>query len=284
MLSSHRSDEPKKSSLFSFFSKRNASFDYKQFEKALKEGHIEFLQESRYEHEKEKIFIRIKDSGSNLVSFREVMSECIAANFDGIIEADAYRRSHLDYLKLGFVPLERLISAHGLYGESIATELLACTNLTDLQKKSRSFIEGMKEILRTELNTPEEKDISIEDVFKNRDVLIKHYNKKVSYITEYFIPFLVDSLKRNSGKICPDTSYMGSVIMILSPEGKARWCDAIKQNKEFVPFTDLSHLKLFLIDKEKISEFEQVVAQYRKSLETDKTINLEAKAFSLRPI
>ncbi len=261
----------------SFFAPAKGNFDREKYEKNIDMGRIKTQLDSKKNRIViDELFSNEKGCGFGAAAIRSQVKRSIEEKCAGNIELDACWSSHLFYLYMGMVPIDRLVSYvrlhYGCCGEDALKNLAKCTNETEFQILDEIYIKDLKRIMHNEFKIPEEKNISLQEIFSHRDDLIALLAKNASYIKDEFIPMLLRRLKRSCGEKYPDTSCLTSVWMTLAPEGKERWLDAIQKNNEFVPFKDLSHLKSYLTDKEEMAHFEKVVDEYRKSLSIVKPV------------
>lgn len=254
----------------SFFISPTGNFNRQNYEKNLRNGHLK-----TYSDLNKKciviaqLFSNERGCGFGAAAIRSQVQQSIAEKFDGNIQLKASWSSHLFYLYMGLIPIDRPVSYIGLkydYKARALKDLAKCTNETDLLKLTDRVIEYLKDIMHCEFKIPKEIDISLQDILNHRDDLIALEQKKAYYIKDVFIPWLLNVLKNNHGEKYPDTLESGPLWMMFAPEGKKRWLEAISKNNEFEPFRDLSHLKSYLADKDEIAHFEKVVDEYRKSL------------------
>lgn len=85
--------------------------------------------------------------------------------------------------------------------------------------------------------------ITNKDLLDNREFLLGLQNRKVSYISNVFIHRLLDIFENHLSKIeakssifpekYPQTTFLGPVKMVSSPQGKERWLEAVKKGTPF---------------------------------------------------
>jgi hypothetical protein len=97
------------------------------------------------------------------------------------------------------------------------------------------------------------KEITVDDIFKNRNDLINLSKKEFSYLKNKFISQLLECLESQVSAKYPNTSEFDSVTMILSNEGKKRWLETIelyatKGIFKFEPFRKFEQLRPFMTD------------------------------------
>ena len=98
----------------------------------------------------------------------------------------------------------------------------------------KKTINKLKSLYRYEKCIPEEKEVTDEDIWANRDFFKDLLSKKNSYLTCEFIPKLIRLFKNHANNPRPDTHVdFSGENMELSPEGTKEWKDAIEEHKKF---------------------------------------------------
>lgn len=259
-----------KKSHFNFFSSPKGNFDREKYRARLSQGQVT----SQTDEKLKCIYIKTlfshkQGSGFGTAAIRSMVEESIKLKYEGNLQLESAWQSYLFYLYMGMIPLESRIPYidhwFGYAGGDALEALNKCHDEADLLKVDADEIATMKRMLRLELDIPI-KSATLQDILKNRDLLLDLNKKTCSYIEAKFIPNLLKLLEKNYGNKYPNSTDFAAVQMKFSSEGKARWIDAIKNNKEFVPFKDLSHLRSFISNKEVQEHFDHVASEYQKSL------------------
>lgn len=185
--------------------------------------------------------------------------------YGGTVNLDAFYSSHLYYLYMGMIPIERDLDYISSYypdlDKKVLNKFAECKNVTDLQKMGKYEIKHLISMLSSE--TKRNKDeITTLMLIENQKFLLSLKNKKCSYLQTKFIPELLDVLERNIGEKYPDTSGFLGVSMTLSKEGKERWLKAIKDDTKFEAFKNFEHLRPYMT-KEQIEKLDKILIQNR---------------------
>ncbi len=183
----------------------------------------------------DSIQANIQGDGFGTAVMREAVKESLKKN-DGSVRVDASWSSHLFYLYMGMKPIESHINfVRHIYGRTAVRALDELDKGVELSHATKFHL---IDILQYEKG-----DQCCKNPLKERDFLLSLRDRPpLSYIENEFVPMLCQSLKNQRGKKYPDTSQIGSCIMILSEEGKERWQAAISGNTEFTPFKNFEHL------------------------------------------
>jgi hypothetical protein len=170
-----------------------------------------------------------------------------------IINAEAPTR--LFYLLMGMIPKEsetNYIDQWGSLAKMALNALIACEKENDIYNVKPFNVFTLQRLLAENKNIPEDL-ITNTMLFENKAFLLNLAHKKVSNIQNKFVPHLLKFLKEEG-----DDSE--TVTMFLSEEGKARWIEAIEQNKLFQPFDDLAHLRKYMTENQ-INELDKIISK-----------------------
>lgn len=228
------------------------AFDEENYKKALNAGFKLFHEDN----EKHHLYVdRIKSyaPGFGTAVMRYFAERSLEnKNLDGNLELDASWSSHLFYLYMGMIPVDRPINyvshQYGLMGSLALQKLTTCKNEKSLSQHKQLAI--VIDILSEETGL-EKSALTDKDVLEYRDYLLGLQGKTVSFLSVKFIPDILSALENNIGNKRPDTEWMGSVKMILSVEGKARWKDVIERKINFKQFKNFEQLLPYMSDAQK---------------------------------
>lgn len=196
--------------------------------------------------------------GFGTSKFREIVEKSIELGCPGKISTSItteYGTPHLFYLYMGMVPETQPCSYikyyFGAFSMDALDDLEQCSG--DIKKLSKDTQDDLKRILCKQLSVSRE-SITLDDIIKHKDLLLKLKERTIDYIGEIFIPVLLEVLKDNPQDKYPDTKILGCVNMVLSKKAFERWNYVIKNNLEFYPFKNLEHINLSSSQKKILDE------------------------------
>ncbi|HAT3863344.1 TPA: hypothetical protein JAN60_07570 [Legionella pneumophila] len=185
-------------------------------------------------------------------------------------ELDASYSSHLFHLYMGFSPkaqgdISYIRYWYGIRGEKAINKIRE-GHIDDLSERD---LQELTAIYEDANQINEGPTLEIEQIKSLKNELIALEQKKLPWIEYKFIPTLLDFLKNYSqDKSKNSGDYFGSVPMILSEAGLARWKEAIETGAPFKPFYDLSHLHtdMSLTLPEEHDETKSLILKYLTSI------------------
>lgn len=210
--------------------------------------------------------------GFGTASARKIVKISLENGGEGRYHATAVDSSHLFHLYMGLVPIDRKSSlvSHkwGLLGyfavknyNTIQDKLQKNVGLTIQELSDLKFLK----MILADLNGLNHDQITNVMVSESQKEIDEIKSQTFSYFTQDFIPRLLNILKRSATKKQPDTSELLTRDMYLSDEGLTRWKDAIAQQKPFVPFRKLEHLRPFM-DADQLTQLDEIMAIREKAL------------------
>jgi hypothetical protein len=175
---------------------------------------------------------------------------------NGNVKLQTAWSSMLFWLYMGMIPIDKKIlqiDKYGVVGKSLLRTLAKNNDVEALTPHNKKFL---KYILSKEKQLDKNK-ITDEDLITHRNFLLSLQEKSLDFIKDRFIPQLLTCLKDSNDKY-PDTSSFDSTDMEMSHAGKERWLNAIRQNNNFIPFTNFEHLTP-LMTEEQQNELQQIL-------------------------
>lgn len=186
--------------------------------------------------------------GYGTKAIRYLFQLSMSKGYGGEICLDACHSSHLFHLYMGMIPNQKpvgyIATHYGLDGLNAILDLQKCAHVNDLENIT-DIHPTLTHILYTEKNTFKQ-NVTISQLFAEKQFLIELLNKKTCYLTHVFIPKLLLALSENTERKYPDTSSLWSVRMTMSEQGKSRWTAVIQNETQFEPFRNLEHLRTFM--------------------------------------
>ncbi len=226
---------------------KDVIFNVMKYKELFSEGHYSFHEEKNEISLKQLYRSGTESNGFGTAVIRKLV--CISLMIGKPLTTEASYSSHFFYLKMGMIPSQREILyctvAYGAFALDAIRKLCECTDIKQIKNLSQNTKSDVSKILKREKSWSE-KEITDEDLFENLGLFSELTNKKVSYITESFIPDVLGLLGQLKGGEKPSTTWWGSLMMVMSPEGLQRWEKAIKNGFEFRLFRDYSHLRPYM--------------------------------------
>lgn len=209
--------------------------------------------------------IRSDKKGFGTALMRKVVKVSLEAGFGGNVELKASWSAHLFWLYMGMIPKERpvhIVTVNwGLLGQDALNNLpvikkqILNENLSSIDIELDIIV--LKKMVATIKNVSL-KDVTAQMIVDSEEELNDLNKKEGSYIKDEFIPRILKILEENLEKSHPDTSRLGGVDMILSEQGLIQWKDAIENQKPFVSFKKLEHLRS-LMNEEQIKQLDTIM-------------------------
>lgn len=205
-------------------------------------------------------------SGYGAAKFREIVNESIKEECPGKINCTAYTTwgsPHLFYLYMGMAPNPReyVKTKFGNSGNDFFKELskLKEWNEETLEKlledaENPIAFYMLSEILKDGLKLPSDYNVSLDDIIKNKELILSYKDKMFYSYKEDFIPDLLKILEKNPQSKYPETRSLGNIGMHLTEKGFERWKFVIENKLEFVPFKHFEHLDLSTEQQKKLDE------------------------------
>ena len=233
----------------------------------INEGGISTYRKSGQSMHVESINSYRSGSGYGTAVMRNVMMTSFSNGCNGNVSLDAAWSSHVFHLYMGMEPVDwpvlRFEKEHGTDLYDSALELIEKKSLDEIGKDEIIPLSHIKRLVKLlEVSAPE--DLLTEDSLQR---LQNKLAEEMSYVEFRLIPVMISSVINKSS-----TSHLGAVQMVMSEQGKARWKEAIEQNKVFQPFKNLEHLHHFMNE----SQINRLVSR------TPPTMNKSGAADSLQ--
>jgi len=244
--------------------------DEKNYQSALRSGTMQFKDypEGNAIHI-ERRSSNAKGSGFGTASMRHIVDTSFQRGFEGNIYSQTSWSSHVFHLYMGMMPQANR-STHLLsycYG-SIGLEKFGHfqNNSREVILDKRMFNSALNMALWLENNRSrsgvflemydllrsrgfEKPEHTADEMIANKEKILSLFNEEVPYITFTLVPQLISALRTNQQ--FPDTNSWGSIDMVLSEEGKARWKNAIDNKFEFRPFKNFEQLQPYMSENQK---------------------------------
>ncbi|MBM3207981.1 MAG: hypothetical protein FJZ57_05175 [Chlamydiae bacterium] len=189
--------------------------------------------------------------------YRHMMKAVFERNIPSIT-TDASFSSHVFHTFMGMIPLHNhgLSSVKlqfgncGLKALTAALQLNDCESLEELDKFLAKNGKLLKIILLyyqgEDSDYDEVQPLTLEEFKQNKEAFEEIQTKTEPYIQTIFLPNIMHNRIPQESGMRRSTEVLTSVMMKMSPEGMARWRESIEENKPFVPFKDLSHLRIYM--------------------------------------
>jgi len=211
-----------------------------------------------------------KGKGYGTAAMRLVVEESFSKGYQGNVSSETSWSSHLFHLKMGMIPVDRELD----YVTTVYGYFVGRTALMELRDNSyiQQDLTQILKILRKEKNIPNDQVLTETSLSENenREFLLDLLEKRISYLSDYFIPTLIALLDKTCNEAFPDTDIFSCVPMDLSEEGKARWKDAIDREIEFKPFRNFEQLHPVMTDEQRV-QMDYALAKRSAALEIRNT-------------
>lgn len=211
-----------------------------------------------------------KGSGFGTASTQKIVEESFKLGFEGRIHNQAAWSSHIFHLYMGMIPQDREINFVTLkWGENALDPLSAITEKLrkkePLSTEEQGDLKTLKRIV-AHIKNVDKNEITDQDVIENEDKILALQDQKVSYLQCDFIPQLLKIFEQDPTKHHPETDRLGSVNMMMSDEGIARWKEAIDGQQPFKLFKKFEHLRPYM-SSEQLSRFDRIMTIREKALQ-----------------
>lgn len=249
-------------------------FDKEKHEKALHAGLLLWHQEpSKKCLHVDKREAHQRGNGFGTAAMRYLVEQSYKLGYEGNIDSETSWSSHLFHLYMGMIPKEKdekfVSYAWGDFGEDVLKNLednyyhddkTALEEDLEVLSEMLHMVKNFKEYSTlTETDILKFKNLKEDELFteadildeKNMELILSLRQKTLSHLRFKFIPLLLRTLQKNTNIKYPDTGTWGSIVMVLSNAGKARWKEALDKNIEFVPFKNFEHLYPFMTSDQK---------------------------------
>ena len=194
--------------------------------------------------------------GFGTEGYRHMMQAVFERNIP-TITTDASFSSHVFHTFMGMIPLHNheLSSVKFQFGTCGLKALTAALQFKDFESSELDkFLAKHGKLLKIILlyykgedpDYDEAQPLTQEELKQNFKKFEEISNKTESYIQAIFLPAIVESRTPQENGMRRSTEVLTSVMMQMSPEGMERWREAIEEKKPFIPFKDLSHLKMYM--------------------------------------